>query len=110
MAAVTTKHFGAMSVRCKKPKFVTKKYIFEFSRSQAIPVEPHVIFKTSFFFYSLFGAIMTVIFGLVISYVTTADPPVDENLLSPVCRFRKLEREAEGTYLSVEEALQTLEK
>ncbi|XP_063906014.1 sodium-coupled monocarboxylate transporter 1-like isoform X1 [Zophobas morio] len=80
------------------------------SISQAIPVEPHVIFKTSFFFYSLFGAIMTVIFGLVISYVTTADPPVDENLLSPVCRFRKLEREAEGTYLSVEEALQTLEK
>ncbi|KAJ3640741.1 hypothetical protein Zmor_027284 [Zophobas morio] len=78
--------------------------------SQSIPVEPNAIFKTSFFFYTLFGAIMTFIFGLVISYVTTADPPVDENLLSPVCRFRKSKRRADGTYLGVEEALQTLEK
>ena len=69
--------------------------------------QPHVIFKTSFYFYTLFGAIMTVLLGLVISYSTTADF-VDTKLLSPICQRQKLKRRTDNTDLGVDEALQSL--
>lgn len=46
----------------------------------------HWIFKISHYYYSLIGTALTLLFGVVISYLTAdpSAPPVDHSLLSPV--------------------------
>ena len=50
-------------------------------------VQPNSIFKISFYYYPLFGATATVIFGLVISYMSKETFLVDRDLISPVAQF-----------------------
>lgn len=46
------------------------------------------IFRISFYYYSLIGAVVTIIAGIAISYVRNNNTsPVDKSLISPVCYF-----------------------
>ncbi|XP_060535121.1 sodium-coupled monocarboxylate transporter 2-like [Cylas formicarius] len=58
--------------------------------SASLPVhEPiFVLFRISFYWYTMTGAIVGIVVGLVISYLTNKDdPPVERHLVSPVVRF-----------------------
>jgi sodium-coupled monocarboxylate transporter 8/12 len=56
--------------------------------NKSVPFQPHVIFRISYYYYTLIGTIVSMILGLVISYMTNKDdPPVDKALISPVSYF-----------------------
>ncbi|XP_063917033.1 sodium-coupled monocarboxylate transporter 2-like [Zophobas morio] len=46
--------------------------------------QPNVIFKTSFYYYTIIGATVTVIVGLVISFFNKSNSSADKDFLSPV--------------------------
>ena len=71
--------------------------------------QPNSIFKITFFYYTLFGAIMTVILGLIISYTSKSDVIVDRSLLSPIiysCLSRKHDNKRNTHYSSIQGAIQ----
>jgi sodium-coupled monocarboxylate transporter 8/12 len=70
--------------------------------------ESLVIFKISFYYYSLIGFFFTTVSGLIISYCTERDEKsVDETLLSPIIRQRVSDHKNGGVteYDTVENAL-----
>lgn len=70
--------------------------------------ESLVIFKISFYYYSLIGFFFTTVSGLIISYCTERDEKsVDETLLSPIIRQRVSNHKNGGVteYDTVENAL-----
>ena len=54
-----------------------------FFRNGTVSFQPPSIFKISFYYYTFFGAIMTIVFGLIISYMSKS-ASVDRKLLSPL--------------------------
>ncbi|KAJ3644991.1 hypothetical protein Zmor_022686 [Zophobas morio] len=52
--------------------------------NDSVTFQPPSIFKITFFYYTFFGAVMTIIFGLIISYMSKRDSSVDRTLLSPL--------------------------
>ncbi|RZC34871.1 SSF domain containing protein, partial [Asbolus verrucosus] len=74
--------------------------------------EPHFIFRISFYYFTVIGTASSVIFSLIISYMTNKnDPPVDKALLSPVIHFLLPRDEAVDNkvkYNTIEQALENL--
>lgn len=69
-----------------------------------LDVEPFVLFRISFWYYTAVGTIVTVLIGLIVSWFTNKNvPPVDPGLISPVVR-RWMTKEKE--YVRVENALE----
>ena len=54
-----------------------------FFRNGTVSFQPPSIFKISFYYYTFFGAIMTIVFGLIISYMSKS-ASVDRKVLSPL--------------------------
>ncbi|XP_063915710.1 sodium-coupled monocarboxylate transporter 2-like [Zophobas morio] len=52
--------------------------------NDSVTFQPPSFFKISFFYYTFFGAVMTIIFGLIISCMSKSDILVDRKLLSPL--------------------------
>ncbi|KAJ3663252.1 hypothetical protein Zmor_007555 [Zophobas morio] len=75
-------------------------------KSESVPY----IFRISHYYYSLMGCTVSIVLGLIISYMTNKeDHPVDRSLLSPVIyRFLPKDSKINGTlrYSSVEKELQ----
>jgi hypothetical protein len=50
--------------------------------------QPHFVFRISYYYHCLIGAVVTMVMGLVISRVTNENGrPVNKALLSPVIHF-----------------------
>ncbi|KAJ3632519.1 hypothetical protein MTP99_009520 [Tenebrio molitor] len=57
-------------------------------RNDANQSEPFFLFRISFNYYTLVGVVVTIIVGLIVSYLTNQnDPPVDKKLISPLVHF-----------------------
>ncbi|XP_044269102.1 sodium-coupled monocarboxylate transporter 2-like [Tribolium madens] len=57
-------------------------------RNSSTHFQPPAIFRISFYYYTLIGALTTIIFGFIISCMTNKnDPPVEKSLISPVSYF-----------------------
>ncbi|XP_015834034.1 sodium-coupled monocarboxylate transporter 2 [Tribolium castaneum] len=93
-----TKYFETQGLIKYPPKplstercdFFNETNIFEnvLHRNSSTYFEPPAIFRISFYYYTLIGALSTIIFALIISYMTNKnDPPVDKSLISPVSHF-----------------------
>ncbi|XP_068915564.1 sodium-coupled monocarboxylate transporter 2-like isoform X1 [Tenebrio molitor] len=66
--------------------FTTPSY--ESTTSGVTTFEPHFLFRISFYNYTLIGALVTIISGLMISYATNkGQPGVNKILISPMCQF-----------------------
>ncbi|KAL1517792.1 hypothetical protein ABEB36_001516 [Hypothenemus hampei] len=71
---------GCSSFNITTPIFETNVPIEEF--------QPLFLFRLSFYWYTLIGAVITITLGLMISYITgNGQKPVDKKLVSPVVRF-----------------------
>jgi hypothetical protein len=65
--------------------FTTPSY--ESTTSGVTTFQPHFLFRISFYYYTLIGAFVTIISGLIISYATNkGQPGVNKILISPVCQ------------------------
>lgn len=50
--------------------------------------EPFLLFRLSFYWYTMIGSLITVAVGLIISFLTEKDDkPVDRKLISPIAQF-----------------------
>ncbi|EFA00982.1 sodium-coupled monocarboxylate transporter 1 [Tribolium castaneum] len=73
--------------------------------------KPFFLFRISHYYYTGVGALVTIICGLLISYVLeNDDPPVHRDLISPVVHFAlpnddDMQKEKNKDYYSVEKAL-----
>lgn len=89
-----------------------------FSNETFVPVleksliEPFFLFRISYFYYAFIGAFVTFIAGVVISYTTNYDKPVDKRLITPVAHFlittEAVEKKNKTPYKNVETALKNL--
>ncbi|KAK9708914.1 Sodium:solute symporter family [Popillia japonica] len=85
--------------------------------STPIPVPedqlPFFLYRISYYYYTLIGACVTTIVGLIVSYLTRKkdDPPVHKDLITPLMHFLLPQEEAvitEKVYYRVEKALEAL--
>ncbi|EFA00430.2 Putative sodium-dependent multivitamin transporter-like Protein [Tribolium castaneum] len=76
----------------------------------SVPNEPFILFRISYFFYTLIGSVVTLVVGLLISYTTSDVATVDEKLITPLARFLlpKNRKAKLAKYQSVEAALKSL--
>lgn len=73
--------------------------------------EPYWLFRISFYYYVLIGAIVVVIIALPVSWLTRKeeDPPVHPDLISPCIHWTLPENEKPPEYLTVEGALKKIQ-
>ncbi|XP_018332183.1 sodium-coupled monocarboxylate transporter 1-like [Agrilus planipennis] len=69
--------------------------------------QPFAIFRITHYYYAFIGTAITVIVGLIVSYLTKrpTDPPVNRDYISPVVHFA-LPKEKPSDYYSVEKAME----
>ncbi|XP_063925702.1 sodium-coupled monocarboxylate transporter 1-like [Zophobas morio] len=87
-------------------------FVTESFTNESVPFQVPFIFRISYYYYTLIGCAMSMIIGIIISYMTNKDQcPVDKALLSPVIySFLPEDSKKNGAivYTSVEKALHTL--
>ncbi|KAF2901938.1 hypothetical protein ILUMI_04251 [Ignelater luminosus] len=75
----------------------------------SVEEKPFVLFRISFWYYTIVGTVVTILVGLVVSWFTNKDdPPVHPDLISPVVRrwMTNEKQRAPPDYFSVERALE----
>ncbi|KAI4470149.1 sodium-coupled monocarboxylate transporter [Holotrichia oblita] len=75
---------------------------------------PFFLYRISYYYYTLIGASITIIVGLIVSYLTRKkdDPPVHKDLITPLMHFLLPQEEVimtEKVYYPIEKALDTLQ-
>lgn len=74
-------------------------------------VEPMIIYRLSFYYYALFGFLLTVITGILWSLVLrNDDPPVNRDVLSPAiyCLLSEKKNKNSKEYYSLENSLKVV--
>jgi sodium-coupled monocarboxylate transporter 8/12 len=107
-----TKHFSTDGCANETISFANTTFqtISNGTTDSTLPTsEPFFLFRISFYYQCLIGALTTIFLGLVISYMTKKEEaPVDKSLISPVSHFL-LPEAHESQYRDVESALEILE-
>nr|XP_022915692.1 sodium-coupled monocarboxylate transporter 2-like [Onthophagus taurus] len=67
------------------------------------PEEPFVIYKVSFYFYTLFGLIIVFIVSIAVSYFTKSDETLNKDCIAPISQ-RFIKSKERPTYYTIDKA------
>ncbi|XP_044269946.1 sodium-coupled monocarboxylate transporter 2-like [Tribolium madens] len=107
---VPAQYFQSQGLMNDLPKPVSTENCTFYNQTlvpETVPNETFILFKISYFFYSLIGSIVTLVVGLLISFMDNSDFTVDEKLITPLAHFL-LPENKKAEYRSVDAALKSL--
>lgn len=71
--------------------------------------EPFILYRISFYYYTMIGAFIAIIIAVMVSYFTERDKPLNKDCLAPITLYF-MKDESQPEYYSVNKAIELVSK